>query len=117
MSWKAHLAVATTRARDPRGLPMDRQCRGARASEISRGEPGKVDDDCSSAPGIADWLTAQLAFKEVRILRSQSPCIDRGFYCFNRLTNPFNQPPIPGTKYCSNLLMKPMVLSGTSPDD
>ncbi|QNJ19241.1 hypothetical protein SynA1825c_00925 [Synechococcus sp. A18-25c] len=39
------------------------------------------------------------------------------FYCFNRLTNPFNQPSIPGTEYFSRLFFKPFVLLGTSPDD
>ena len=36
------------------------------------------------------------------ILRSKTPALTGVFYCFNRLTNPFNQPSIPGTIANSN---------------
>ena len=47
----------------------------------------------------------------------KDPSLTGSFYYFNSLTNPINQPSIPGTKSNSSLLIKPFVLLGTSPDD
>ena len=55
--------------------------------------------------------------REWGALLTQSPCKPRAFYYFNSQTNPMNQLSIAGTKYCSNLLIKLIVLSGTSPDE
>ena len=57
---------------------------------------------------------SRLAFLLTEAYALKAPALTEIFYCFNRLTNPINQHSIPGTKYCSNLLIKPFVISGTS---
>ena len=73
----------------------------------------RVHWETDEAEAEEGWPEYRLEKEEAYALKA--PASTGAFYCFNSLTNPINQPSIPGTKYCLNLLFKLIVLPGTSP--
>ena len=72
------------------------------------------DDRLPVCPLTEHYLArSRVAFFLTEAYALKAPALTGVFYCFNRLTNPINQPSIPGTKYCLRLLIKLIVPHGT----
>ena len=72
------------------------------AEELKKSQAEISEEELEGVAGGFPLAVQRLlrAFYSKVSLILKSPCIDRSFYCFNRLTNPINQPSIPGTIAC-----------------